>query len=396
MLTETLRHSADLLGLSAEMNPFLRMVGLCFPESGSGSDVLAAGHLDSLDASASDVLSRELARDIGCPADRISAADFAAAAAWRLALQWPELSLDPHMCIDLVFEIVQRMGRGRGGRGAELVEVEPVFVELLAELRRRGVAVREALYDLGNPKTASTLDDPAGPTLGHRLLEEPPFVVPRLWRRAESAEAVAKPLVIKTPSNVYRFGFLRALFPNARLRVLHLTRNPAAAINGLYDGWQSKWFHSHRMSEPLRVRGYTDEQPASAHWWKFDLPPGWQDYTEADLLEVCAFQWRSAHHAIISEIASGNVDHLQIRFEDLLSGPQCRVKTLQRVARWLDIPFAGGYRRAAERGVPLVMTTARPEPGRWLSRASRIRSVLNPPVLDLAQRLGYDDSSTWI
>src|SRR5207302_3293878 len=114
---------------------------------------------------------------------------------------------------------------------------------------------------------------------------------------------------------------------------------PAATINGLYDGWRSRWFHSHQMAEPLRIRGYTDEFPASARWWKFDLPPGWQEYADADLLEVCAFQWRSAHEAILAETASGDVDHIQIRFEEILSGPQRRIDTLRRLGAWLGIPF---------------------------------------------------------
>jgi hypothetical protein len=396
MLAETLRRSTDLLSLSAEMNPFLRMVGLGFPDSGSGSDRLDAGHLDRLDASVHEVLSRELARDVGYPAAVIGATEFAAGAAWRLAVQWPELSLDPHMCIDLALDVIRRMQSARGWGSAEIPDVELVFVELLAELRRQGATVSSGLYDLGISKDTYLSPETAGTTLGEYLLEEPPFVVPRLWRRADSAEVADKPLVIKTPSNVYRFGLLRALFPNARLRVVHLTRNPAAAINGLYDGWRSRWFHSHRMAEPLRIRGYADEFPASARWWKFDLPPGWQEYTEADLYEVCAFQWRSAHQAILAETASGDVDYLQIRFEDILSSPQRRVNTLRRLGNWLGIPFRDGYRQAAEQGVPPVMTTVEPAPGRWLSRASQIYQVLDPPVLELAGRLGYECSRTWI
>src|SRR2546421_2354328 len=48
MLAETLRESSALLHLHAEINPFLRLVGLTFPESGSGSDRLDAGHVPAL------------------------------------------------------------------------------------------------------------------------------------------------------------------------------------------------------------------------------------------------------------------------------------------------------------------------------------------------------------
>lgn len=87
--------------------------------------------------------------------------------------------------------------------------------------------------------------------------------------------------MIKTPGNAYRLGFLRAAFPNARLRVLHLTRNPAASVNGLVDGWLHHGFHAYRLDEPLRITGYADVRPADRHWWKFDLPPSWPEYTAA-------------------------------------------------------------------------------------------------------------------
>ena len=41
--------------------------------------------------------------------------------------------------------------------------------------------------------------------------------------------------MIKTPSNAYRLPFIQALFPSARIRILHLVRNPAASINGLIE-----------------------------------------------------------------------------------------------------------------------------------------------------------------
>ena len=47
--------------------------------------------------------------------------------------------------------------------------------------------------------------------------------------------------------------------------------------------------HLVRMAEPLRMSGYSDARPADRWWWKFDLPPGWQSYTDASLMSVCAF-----------------------------------------------------------------------------------------------------------
>src|SRR5437660_12935127 len=48
MLAEMLRASSSLVHLQAEINPFLRLVGLAFPTSGTNSDELRASHADDL------------------------------------------------------------------------------------------------------------------------------------------------------------------------------------------------------------------------------------------------------------------------------------------------------------------------------------------------------------
>lgn len=228
------------------------------------------------------------------------------------------------------------------------------------------------------------------------LVEEPPFVLPRVWRRADERDLRTKALVIKTPSNAYRLAFLRALFPNARVRVLHLTRNPAASINGLYDGWRHTGFHAHRMREPLRIAGYAEDCPGDRWWWKFDLPPGWQDFTDAPLLEVCAFQWRSPHQAVLDDVERGDVDYLRLRFEDVIRGPHSRAACFQRLGEWLGIPFDGAFRRTACQGVEPVAATAPPRPRRWQACGEAIRRAIDPQVRAVAERLGYGAEDDWI
>jgi hypothetical protein len=75
---------------------------------------------------------------------------------------------------------------------------------------------------------------------------------------AHTVLAAGQPLVIKTPGNSYRLPFLRALFPKARFRVLHLVRHPAEAINGLVDGWLYHGFFAQNLPGRLRIGGYSD------------------------------------------------------------------------------------------------------------------------------------------
>jgi hypothetical protein len=202
-------------------------------------------------------------------------------------------------------------------------------------------------------------------------------------------------VLLKTPSNAYRLPFFERLFPNARIRVLHLTRNPAASINGLFDGWRyPRGFFSHDLGLQLDIRDYTRTAAWSGRWWKFDLPPGWRAEVARQLAHVAAFQWLAAHRAVF-DFTSRGADVFRVAFEDVL-GPNARA-TLDGLFRWMgvepDAPIAN--RTVAE--MPHVMVTDRPRARRWFERQAIIEPVLRrPDVMEMAVRLGYkSDPSTW-
>ncbi|MER6010848.1 sulfotransferase [Streptomyces bluensis] len=388
MVTETLRASRALVHLQAEINPFLRLAGLGFPESGTGSDQLDAAHVATLTPAARELLDEELARDVGTVADVPDPEQFSLDVAWRFAVQWPTLSLDPLAVAARVRQMLPSTSPW---------DPAAVTLTVLRDLHQQGVAVSPWYYDLPRDllhREAFGTPSPRAP--GQLIVEEPPFVLARPWRRAGSADLRDKTLVIKTPSNAYRLDFLRALFPNARLRVLHLTRNPAAAVNGLYDGWLHNGFHAHRVDTPLAINDYVERCEDNRWWWKFDLPPGWQNYTDAPLPHVCAFQWRSSHQAVLDALDRGGVDSLTLKFEDLISGPDRRTVSFERLSDWLGIPLDGEFRQAVHHGIAPVVATARPRAGRWQNRAGLIERTLDAPTLHVAERLGYADATGWI
>ena len=392
MFAEILRRSDALLHLTAEINPFLRLAGLDHPGAGTGSDALGAEQLAALPPERLALLGEELARDVGRAADRVPDDRYALDAAWRLAVQWPHVPMDPVQVAQTARAVLERVRRDQGWAEQEVREPAVFLRGLIAELVRLGLPLGTRYYDLPGEDEGS----PAGPGLGPFLVEEPPFVLPRPWRPAGLADLADRPLVIKTPSNVYRLGFLRALFRNARFRVLHLTRNPAAAINGLYDGWRHHGFQAHRLSEPLDIAGYVDREAGNRWWWKFDLPPGWQRLTRAPLWEVCAFQWRSAHLAALEQTASGGADVMTLRSEDLMKATGSRIAAFEEVADWLGVPVEGRFRQAVHHGIEPVVATVAPRAGRWRARAAAIEQVLDAPTLAVADHLGYQNRTAWI
>ncbi|MEU7152025.1 sulfotransferase [Streptomyces sp. NPDC045456] len=396
MVAELLRYSRELLHFQAETNPFLRLAGLGHPESRTGSDALGAEHAAALEPWARSVLAEEMARDAGSAAQERDENQLCADMAWRLIVQWPELPLEP---LELV-ETVRRAWRARPYRRPTDAPGESdeagCLLTVLEELSGRGLPVDPRYYDLPKeaerryPSTDTGLRAP-----GDFLVEEPPFVVARPWRRADLADLRDKPLVVKTPSNAYRLHFLRSLFPQARFRVLHLTRNPAAAVNGLYDGWRHHGFHAHRMEKPLGIHGYVEQNEDNQWWWKFDLPPGWEEYTGAPLADVCAFQWRSAHEAVLGHLTDTSIDRMTVRFEDLTAGPATRIAAFEKLSEWLGISLTGGFRRAVHHGIRPVVATARPREWRWKERAGVIEPAIDRNTAGMAERLGYGDRSEW-
>lgn len=383
VFAEMLRRSASLVHFRAEINPFLALAGLTWPTSGTGSDALGAVHAVG---PARDRLEREMAADAGRPAlpAELDLDAFAADLCWRLTVQWPRE----------VFELpaIRTEARAALAEGGGLTDLQRFHAAFLSRVRATHPSVNPWFYDLAPDLLAGAfpgLGPPVGPP-SPTVIEEPPFVAVGPWTPATADDLALRPLVVKTPSNAYRLDFLRALFPRARFRVLHLVRHPAASVNGLVDGWRFHGFHAHRMERPLAIRGYADVRPADACWWKYDLPPGWEEWKDAPIEQVAAFQWRSAHDHVLDWLDARPVDRFLLRFEDVVG--EGRRRAFGELFEWLGVPLDEGVRAAIEGGLPPVMATAPPRQRRWFEKAALIGPVLaDPRVRRTAERLGYGD-----
>jgi hypothetical protein len=403
IFAEILRRTPQLLHFRAEVNPFFVLAGLSWPESGAGSDALDASHA----APDLDALSADLAFDCGTALDVMpdaeSVARFVVDLTVRLTMQWPTVAIalpEVRAAVTATLtELHDQHGWPLGG-----FPDAPLFHALfLARMRRVYPTINAHYYDLSRAlveRWDPGAPLPAGPP-SPVLVEEPPFVPIVPWRRATAEALATRPVVVKTPSNAYRLPFLQALFPNAEIKLLHLTRNVAASVNGLYDGWRFPGFYSHAVSVPLRIGGYSDTFPAwGARWWKFDLPPEWQDWTHRGLEEVCAFQWRSAHRALFdwAEADPARRDHvLRLRFEDVVGMRERREDLFGALTRWLGITMDAPLATVLAGALPAVMATEAPRRQRWFKRADLLSPVLSDPTSrELMERLGYaPDPATW-
>ncbi len=357
IVAEALRHHEGLAHLPGEVNPLFRPIGLAWPDSGTGSDALDERHAPEAARAA-----------VWAAAGGFAAVDAASLARLchaRLEMQWPALDIP----LDAVSRAIE---------GLEGASPEALTAALVARLHASFPALDPGWYDLGVPPRA-----PPNPTT---VVEEPPFILFSGWAPRPGA-----PLILKSPSNAYRLPFLRRAFPD--LRIVHLTRNPAAAVNGLIDGWLHPGFHAHAVGG-LEIGGYSDRVAGGERWWKFDLPPGWREWTGAPLAEVAAFQWRSAHaHALGWRAQNPDVPTLHVRFEDFVRDAEA---TVDRVCSWIGVDATPALRDHVRRGLSPRMATARPRQRRWHARHADLAPVLaRRDVQEVAAALGYSDVEEW-
>jgi hypothetical protein len=398
-----LRHAGGLLHFRGEINPYLWLCELTHPWSGHDSDVLTPADFD--DPAVRARIDRELSFDCGQPDMRLDTPEsrdrFAFDLAIRLTIQWPGAPFRWESVRRWMEETLQRLQRDFGWTSEVFGDATLFHALFLSKVRAHVAEVNPYNYDLPLELIQEHCPSAAleeGPqTLD--ILEVPPYLALLPWRLPTRDDLATRPLVIKTTTNAFRLAGLRQLFQNAKFRILHLTRNAASVINGLYDAWRYHGFYYHWVPETLNIQGYSDVFPEwGDHWWKFDSPPGWQAHVDEPLEDVCAFQWNASHCAILDFLSENpEVDALQVRFEDVVASPEKRQETFDQVFRWLGVEMDYDMQRVAKEGLRPVFATRPPRKARWRDRFHLLKPLTDhPEIADTMERLGYEpDHDSW-
>ena len=191
----------------------------------------------------------------------------------------------------------------------------------------------------------------------------------------------------KTCINVMRVPYLHALFPNARFVYIH--RDGRDNISSLMDGWlHDGHFALGKLLGPFPCPVAIDG--GAFHEWSFFLPPGWRDYNEAPLEEVCALQWLTANRFALD--ASRQIppeQWIQLRYEDIFDRP---LAMFREVFERLELPFDDAIeRRCATLDTrPTSIVKGAPKKEKWKAQhAAKIERVL-PRIGPMMAELGYD------
>lgn len=326
--------------------------------------------------------------ELGDNARRPDATFLSLRVAHQLYAQWLDLP-EPEDLIPLLEQVIGSMSE------TALQDDSRKFLSIVRSLRSRGIAINPWYYDIPSQRVRDyfpNLPVPSGPPELLTPVEEPPFIVPILGRCGSSFRSEERPLLLKASVDAYRVNMLHRLF-GERATFVHLTRNPAASVSGLIDGWLSHKFYSYALpSGYLDIDGYTSTPAGAKGWWKFDAPPGWQAMKSSPLLEVCAFQWLEAHRAILDSTQSVNA--IQIMTEKVVSAND-RTSLIGDIMAMVSLKVSD-IRIDTD---PIVMASVPPALGRWRRRREMIHPILNTEaILAMAHKLGYNTGSeqTWI
>lgn len=186
--------------------------------------------------------------------------------------------------------------------------------------------------------------------------------------------------VEKSPKSCFRIPFINKLFDKPKF--IFLKRDGRSNINSLIEGWKlpKKYTRPEVANIPLKIKGYPDLR------WRFVLPPGWENYKESSIEEVCAFQWTSSNKAAMESLKSIEKDRkYTISYEELTEDPSTTIKNL---CNFIDIPFSESLKKIANK-LPSVNYITKPKKDKWKQNISLIEKTY-PTIEPLMKELGYN------
>jgi len=323
----------------------------------------------------------------------------------RFLLQWTDIEAEEA-------ELRRIISAAFAGYAAAhpLFSTEDFYLEMLDALCRRWPQINPFYYDIGTDRVAlrfPSVEIPAAPPVNRFTIEEPPFILLSPRRRVSAGGLGEKTLLLKSTVDCYRMNLVERLFPRAEIRIIHLVRNPAATINGIFDGWHHRGFFSHNLGscfgnhthiKELHIKGYSDIYPFGNVWWNFDLPKGWQEYANRELVDVCAFQWLSANAEILDNLAASHQSCCTVHFEDIIRSAASRKDEFARMLDFMGFP-AEEVDHLGLDNLPVVQSTLPPQLYRWKKRQDIIARLLDVPrIMEMSERLGYhrDSMESWL
>ena len=191
-----------------------------------------------------------------------------------------------------------------------------------------------------------------------------------------------KRILDKTASNCFRLSYIDKIFPDAK--IIYPVRDGRNSINSLINGWNNPdRFFTYNVPETLKIKGYPHQG------WKFMLPPGWREYTDSPLEEVCTFQWLQCHQALQDEIANEKYKNRVkiVKLEELVANPE---KIITELLEFSQLELAT-YPMHTMKELPIINS---PDGitghNKWREQNESLIEGIIPKIEDMMSKLGYE------
>lgn len=399
LLFAMLRRLPGIYSLSGEASPFYKLNNKASLEKQILSDKLSDQDLfEHIDFNG---LSQDIFSDLGAAntnenllTSEIDIGKYAMDITMRLPLQWTDIDFNEAECINVVNRVFEQYRKTNA-----LFEITHFYLRLLKRLRDLYPGINPYYYDIPAPLIRSNFPDvsiPTGPPNTDVIIEEPPYILIEP-RNELSSEILNGTLLLKSTVDCYRMNLIEKLFHKAEISIIHLTRNPAATTNGIYDGWLHRGFFSANLKyfmgeKKLNIKGYSDISDYGKYWWNFDLPENWQEYINRNLIDVCAFQWHSANTEILNYICRSGKRNITVRYEEIAASLESRIATFERIIDFTGLEAASIPLLNLDI-LPVVQSTLPPQLYRWKKRKDIIEGLFNDSkIVQLSEALGYPKS----
>jgi hypothetical protein len=192
-----------------------------------------------------------------------------------------------------------------------------------------------------------------------------------------------KRFVDKANQNCFRIPYLFELFPDAIF--IYVKRDGRDNINSLIHGW----------SRPDEFAAWSQDIPANIQidngryrQWSFFLFPGWRNYLQSPVEEVCAQQWISANQSVLS--AKRDMPHarwIEVFYEDILKRPS---ETFEELFNRLKITYSEGIRNHCTRLLERPYNAfSQPRLHKWKEENRERIERISPVIKDTMIKMGY-------
>lgn len=192
----------------------------------------------------------------------------------------------------------------------------------------------------------------------------------------------------KTCINTLRIPYLNRLFPEARY--VFIQRDGRDNISSMMDGWRhgrtdgafglTQFFGA--SPEPVAINGGEFKE------WHFFLPPGWRDFNQASLEEVCAYQWLTANRLALEARALIPARRwVQLRYEDLFERP---VEMFRAAFDQLGLSFGADLAVRCANLRPTSIVKGTPKKQKWREHNPEAIARILPMIAPLMCEMGYN------